>query len=93
MDKPAPVNPHDQHEITAECPISCLRAVLSWKTLSVLASAAEAPFDPPKTVGDVLRLHQERRLRQISGLGRRRTGEIAVGLAYAGFSAEGSPSA
>jgi hypothetical protein len=93
MDMPAPLNGHDQHEITRECPVSCLRAVLSWKTLSVLASAPEAPFDPPKTVGDVLRLHQERRLRQISGLGRRRIGEIAVGLVYAGFNAERSPSA
>jgi hypothetical protein len=90
MDQTASVNRHDPHEITPECPVSCLRAVLSWKTLSVLASAPEAPFDPPETVGDILRLHQERRLRQISGLGRRRIGEIGVGLVYAGFSTERS---
>jgi hypothetical protein len=54
--------------------------------------APEAPFDPPKTVGDVLKLRGERRLRQVSGLGRRRIGEIEVGLVYAGFSAVRSPS-
>jgi hypothetical protein len=93
MDKPAPVNPHDPHEITPECPVGCLRAVLSWKTLVIVAGAPEAPFDPPETVGDVLKLHRGRRLRQVSGLGRRRIGEIEVGLVYAGFSAERSPSA
>jgi hypothetical protein len=93
MDKSAPCNPHAPHTITPDCPVDCLTTVLSLSTFNVLARAYEAPFDPPETVGDVLKLHQERRLRQISGVGARRTGEIEVGLIYAGFSTERSPSA
>ena len=93
MDKPVSGNSHDPHVITPECPVDCLKAVLSRMTFSVLARAYEAPFDPPQTVGDVLKLHQEHRLGQISGLGRRRTGEIEVGLVFAGLSSEHSPSA
>lgn len=93
MDKPAPGDPHDPHVITPECPVDCLGAVLSRVTFSFLARAYEAPFDPPKTVGDVLKLRREHRLGQISGLGQRRVGEIEVGLVFAGFSAQPSPSA
>ena len=53
----------------------------------------DAPFDPPETVADVLGLHRAGRLRQISGLGRRRIGEIEVGLVFAGLGGERSPSA
>lgn len=93
MDKPASADPHDPHVITPECPVDCLQAVLSRTTFSFLARAYDAPFDPPQTVGDVLKLRRERRLGQISGLGRRRTGEIEVGLVFAGFTNERSPSA
>jgi hypothetical protein len=93
MDKPASNGPHDPHVITPECPVDCLQVVLSRTAFSFLARAYDAPFDPPQTVGDVLKLRREQRLGQISGLGRRRIGEIEVGLIFAGFSAETSPSA
>jgi hypothetical protein len=93
MDKPASGNPHDPHTITPDCPVDCLKAVLSLSAFNVLARAYDAPFDPPETVADVLRLHGARRLGQISGLGRRRIGEIEAGLVFAGLRGERSPSA
>jgi len=90
MDKSASGDPHDPHVITPDCPIDCLRAILSRRTFSFLARAYDAPFDPPETVGEVLQLRREHRLGQISGLGRRRIGEIEVGLVFAGFSTEPS---
>jgi hypothetical protein len=86
-------DPHGPHAITLECPVDCLKAVLSLQTLNPLARAYEAPFDPPETVGDVLKLYREHQLGQITGLGRRRIGEIEVGLVFAGFTSEHTPSA
>ena len=88
MKEPAASEPHGQHVITPDCPVDCLKAVLSLMAFNFLARAYDAPFDPPETVGDVLRLFRERRLGEISGLGRRRIGEIEVGLIFAGFISE-----
>jgi len=93
MNKPPANDPHDSHAITPECPVDCLTAVLSLKTFNPLARAYDAPFDPPETVGDVLTLRREQQLGKITGLGRRRIGEIEVGLVLAGFSSEHTPSA
>jgi len=93
MDKPASGNPHGPHPITPGCPVDCLKAVLSLPAFNILARAYDAPFDPPETVADVLRLHQARALGQVSGLGRRRIGEIEVALVFAGLCGERSPSA
>jgi len=93
MDKPASNGSHDPHVITPGCPVDCLGAVLSRATFNPLARAYDAPFDPPETVGDVLRLREQGQLGKISGLGRRRIGEIEVGLVFAGFSSEHGASA
>ena len=84
---------HGTHTITPDCPIDCLKAVLSGMAFNPLARAYEASFDPPSTVGDVLKLYREHRLGEIWGLGRRRIGEIEVGLVFAGLANEHSPSA
>ncbi len=68
------------HEITRACPLDCLRAVLPTAALNLLARAWGAPFDPPRTAGDVVDLYQQRRLSQIRGLGPRRAAEIALAL-------------
>jgi hypothetical protein len=92
-DKPASYDLHGTHTITPGCPIDCLKAVLSGMAFNRLARAYLAPFDPPATVGDVVKLYREHRLGEISGLGRRRIGEIEVGLVVAGFVAsEHNPS-
>jgi hypothetical protein len=71
--------------IRPDCPVDCLRTVLSGAAFNLLARGHGAPFDPPPTVGDVIELYQQHRLGQIGGLGPRRIGEIAVGLIYAGL--------
>ncbi len=73
------------HTITRECPVDCLRYVLSRVAFNTLARAYDAPFDPPKTVGDVVELYLRQRLDEICGLGSRRIGEIEVSLVYAGL--------
>ncbi len=82
---PAACDAHRTHTITLDCPIDCLRAVLSGMAFNRLARAYQARFDPPRTVGDVVRLHRERRLGDIWGLGPRRIGEIEASLVLAGF--------
>jgi hypothetical protein len=93
MDAPPARNSHDPHPITPECLVDCLKAVLCRSTFNLLARAYDAPFDPPETVGDVLRLYREHQLGQVWGLGHRRTGEIEVGLIFAGLNSDHTPRA
>ena len=76
-----PVNP--------DCPVDCLQPTLSLKTLNPLARAYGAPFDPPRTVGDVIGLYRAGQLREIRGLGQRRILEIAAALVLAGLDITG----
>jgi hypothetical protein len=73
------------------CPVDCLRTVLSWHSFNPLARADDAPFAAPRTVGDVIALCAGGRLRQIRGLGRRRTSEIEAALVFAGLVVTGDP--
>jgi hypothetical protein len=59
--------------------------MLSLASLNPLARAYDAPFDPPRTVADVIELHRAGRLREISGLGQRRISEIEAALVFAGL--------
>ncbi len=71
--------------IMAGCPVDCLKAVLSRMAFNPLARAYRAPFEPPRTVGDVAELYWCRQLDQIHGLGPRRIGEIEASLIVAGL--------
>ena len=85
----APSSPHvtTSHDgpITPGCPIDCLGTVLSRAAFNLLARAYDAPFDPPRTVSDVLELHKQHKLGEIGGLAPRRIGEIEASLIYAGL--------
>ena len=70
---------------TPACPIDCLQTIVGKTAFSPLARAYGAPFDPPATVGQVIELVRQGRLRQAAGLGPRRPGEIEAGLVLAGF--------
>ncbi len=48
--------------------------------LHPLTRACDAPFDPPRTFGDVTDLYTRRMLRQIRGLGPRKISEIEAAL-------------
>lgn len=76
---------HDKHEISRDCPIDCLKAVLSGEVLNPLARAYKASFDAPRTVADVLNLYQDGKFSEIYGLGPRRIKEIEVALVFAGL--------
>ncbi len=65
--------------------MSCLRSVLSAKAFEPLRRAYVASSEPPRTVGDVVQLHQQGRLSEIRGLGPRRIGEIEICLVMAGL--------
>jgi len=67
--------------VTPDCPVECLLTVLSLKSFNPLARAYDAPFDEPRTVGDVMGLYTRRQLREIRGIGPRRVSEIAAALA------------
>lgn len=56
-----------------------------------LARAYDAPFDPPRTVRDVIGLYRDRQLSQIRGLGPRGRSEIEAALVYAGLSIADHP--
>lgn len=71
--------------ISLSCPIDCLRSVLSGMAFNPLARGEGAPSCPPRTVRDVVELHERGQLGQISGLGSRRIAEIEVSLVYAGL--------
>jgi hypothetical protein len=75
----------DADTITPGCPVDCLMSVVSASAFNLLARAYFAPFDPPRTVADVVGLYRRGRLREIWGLGPRRIGEIEVGLVFAGL--------
>lgn len=76
---------HNIHTITADCPIDCLKTIISGKSFNSLARAYRAPFEPPVTVQEVLDLLAQDRLDDIWGLGPRRIGEIKVSLVFAGL--------
>jgi hypothetical protein len=71
--------------VTPECPVECLLFVLSLNSFNPLTRAYDAPFDPPRTVGDVVDLYTRHQLRMICGLGPRRTSEIEAALVLAGL--------
>ena len=77
--------------VRAECPVQCLRGVLSGSAFIPLSRAYMASFEPPRTVGEVVRLHQQGKLSEIRGLGPRRIGEIELCLILAGL-VTGQPS-
>ena len=77
--------------IVPGCPVDCLRLVLTRRPLNRLARADDAPFDPPRTVRDVIGLCQQRQLRLIRGLGPRGRSEIEAALVYAGLNIAGHP--
>lgn len=75
--------------VSLDCPVECLLTVLSLASFNPLARAYEAPFNPPRTVGDVMELHADRMLRQIHGLGPRKISEIEAALVFAGLDLTG----
>lgn len=80
----------DSDAITPDCPVDCLRSVISGRVLNRLARAdgrgvLVAPGGPPATVGDVIRRYREGRLGEIAGLGTRGVSEIEAGLVFAGL--------
>jgi hypothetical protein len=81
----APSTAHDAHTITRDCPIDCLKAVLSLKAFNPLTHAYRVSFELPRTVGDVAELYQCRKLGEFWGLGPRRIGEIEPALVFAGL--------
>jgi hypothetical protein len=85
----------DGDAITPECPVECLRSVISGRVLNRLARAdgrgvPVAPGGPPASVGDVVRRYREGRLGEIAGLGPRGVSEIEAGLVFAGLILDGS---
>jgi len=75
--------------VTPECPVECLLTVLPFHSFNPLARAYDAPFDEPRTVGDVVDLCTRRQLREIRGIGPRRDSEIEAALALAGLDLAG----
>jgi len=77
--------------ISPDCPVECLQWVLSLRSFNPLARAYDAPFDPPRTVGDVMDLHARGMLPQIWGLGPRGISEIEAALVFAGLDLTRNP--
>jgi hypothetical protein len=75
--------------VTRDCPVECLLTVLSFRSFNPLARAHDAPFDEPRTVGDVVDLYTRRQLRKIRGIGPRRVSEIEAALVLAGLNLAG----
>ncbi len=71
--------------VKADCPVQCLRGVLSGGAYVPLNRAYRASFEPPRTVREVVRLHQQGKLSEIRDLGPRRIGEIEMCLVLAGL--------
>jgi hypothetical protein len=71
--------------VRPDCPVECLLSVLSLHSFNPLSWAQDAPFDPPRTVSDVVDLYARHQLRMIRGLGLRRTSEIEAALVLAGL--------
>jgi hypothetical protein len=85
----------DGDAISPDCPVECLRSVISGRVLNRLARAdgrgvPVAPGGPPTSVGDVVRRYREGRLGEIAGLGARGISEIEAGLVFAGLLLSGS---
>jgi hypothetical protein len=78
------LNHREPETIALDCPISCLKFVLSDRAFYPLEQAACMSFSPPRTVRDVVYLHRRGKLKEIYGLGPRRIGEIDVCLIYIG---------
>lgn len=66
--------------VTRYCPVECLLTVLSFHSFNPLARACDAPFDEPRTVGDVIGLYTGHQLGKIRGVGPRRVSEIEAAL-------------
>jgi hypothetical protein len=75
--------------VAPDCPVECLLTVLSFHSFNRLARAYDAPFDEPRTVGDVVDLYTRRQLRKIRGIGPRRVSEIEAALVLAGLNLAG----
>lgn len=75
--------------VTPECPVECLLTVLSLNSFNPLTRAYDAPFDEPRTVGDVMDLYTRRQLRKIRGVGPRRVSEIEAAMVLAGLNLVG----
>jgi len=75
----------DADPVRADCPVGCLRAVLSAGAFIPLRGAYMASFEPPRTAGDVAQLCHQGMLTEIRGLGPRRIGEIEMCLVLAGL--------
>ncbi|SEG94719.1 hypothetical protein SAMN04489712_15019 [Thermomonospora echinospora] len=72
------------HRITATCPIKCLKPLLSARAFNPLVHK----YDGPRTVGDVVELHQREELTMIRNLGPHRIAEIELVLVLAGLLSE-----
>jgi hypothetical protein len=75
--------------VRPDCPVECLLSVLSMRSFNPLSWAQDAPFDPPRTVGDVMDLYTRHQLRMIRGLGPRRTSEIEAAWSWPGSTSPG----
>lgn len=75
--------------LTPDCPVECLLTVLSMESFNPLTRAYDAPFDEPRTAGDVMDLCTRRQLRKIRGIGPRRVSEIEAALVLAGLNLAG----
>jgi hypothetical protein len=71
--------------VTPRCPVECLLTVTGLRCFNPLARAYDAPFAGPRTVGDVLGLHERGQLREIRGIGPCRVLEIRAALVLAGL--------
>jgi hypothetical protein len=67
--------------VTRDCPVECLLTVLPFHSFNPLTRAYDAPFDEPRTVGDVIDLYAGHQLGQIRGVGPHRVSEIEAALA------------
>jgi hypothetical protein len=72
------------HRITADCPVRCLRLLVSARAFNPLVHV----YDPPRTVGDVVSLYQEGKLADFRNLGAISLREIAVALDIVGLITE-----
>jgi hypothetical protein len=66
--------------VTRDCPVECLLTVLSLHSFNPLTRAYDAPFDGPRTVGDVVDLFTGDQLSEIWGVGPHRVSEIEAAL-------------
>jgi hypothetical protein len=77
--------PHHTGPVLASCPVDCLEIALPGAAFNALARGEGARSGPPRTVGDVIALCEQKRLSEIRGLGPRLIAQIEEGLAAAGL--------